>query len=873
MAQLGDKRADGFGVQELSDGSRYEGDFLDGLKHGKGRYTWKHGAYYEGFFYKDFKHGDALYSWPSGHKFTGKFYLNRREGYGHLSLPNGASFQGLYHMDEIFGPGVLTYSDGRQDVGLWLGKRLLKLCTSVEESFSLKSFPEYADFMKSSVDTGSWTQVLSAPNSLETKASTDVQVSTDEDLLIDESFILPPGIEKYCTNADYLPLPPGRRLELDKLFYGELWEPEAHPYQGYKRDPFSTLPLQARMPAVIHKHRRLAENVGWNIAAVLSMNRESFGPKGPLEASSELLIQHSFRGEFQTLAKMLREGFVHPDVADSQGHTALIAATVNCHNNVIHQLLDMGADIDKLNSEGMSALAVCHVLYYPFHSLYTTWTEVVSSSSSESSLPISQNDLTSITPVLNDRPQTADTNVKIQTDIHPSEQQQVYLNTLNLLLKRGADPNLARVPLPVLFVAIMARDTEAVRRLLQSGARTDIPLPPEKKGLYPLHVAAMLPGPEGAIITELLLIAGFDPDVQACDHNEIYEPDRISLSAEEPPSVIKNPNLKEGGRTALHIACQRDTDYMNASKVVAVLLSHRASTDLLWSGHSPLSLAIASGNDLAVEELLNKGADPNIPLGSRVGSALCAFANINYTLGGNKTKLLDLLVKTGADILMPVAVGGVVGTAVDYAHYSFNQVLQDLHIAHTLFHNLNTVERKILKTRHQLLQMMSDLLRQTTSQRRTNNLKRLQQLTLNRAEAIPSIGPEHSCEGLSETTESYREPVLKFCYHCGRSTFVKWIVCDHCYKVFYCSVTCKNKGWEERHMKECKQVSACARGVKKSLVFESQSAPSPSTIKESKFVPLPPTVTKKTSTALKPVSKAEEVLEIPVNLKENYSFN
>lgn len=52
-----------------------------------------------------------------------------------------------------------------------------------------------------------------------------------------------------------------------------------------------------------------------------------------------------------------------------------------------------------------------------------------------------------------------------------------------------------------------------------------------------------------------------------------------------------------------------------------------------------------------------------------------------------------------------------------------------------------------------------------------------------------------------------RQPVLKFCYHCGRSTFVKWIACDHCYKVSYCSVTCKSKGWEERHMKECKQVS------------------------------------------------------------------
>ena len=38
--------------------------------------------------------------------------------------------------------------------------------------------------------------------------------------------------------------------------------------------------------------------------------------------------------------------------------------------------------------------------------------------------------------------------------------------------------------------------------------------------------------------------------------------------------------------------------FQNAREVVSLLLSHKASSSLLWSGHSPLSLAIASGNDL-----------------------------------------------------------------------------------------------------------------------------------------------------------------------------------------------------------------------------------------------------------------------------------
>ncbi|XP_005736988.1 ankyrin repeat and MYND domain-containing protein 1 isoform X2 [Pundamilia nyererei] len=971
-ARVGREISEGIGVQEWPDGSKYEGESINGLKHGKGRYSWTNGEYYEGSFYKDYKHGDGLYCWPTGQKFIGKFYLNRREGYGQQVFSDGAVFQGLYHMDQRFGPGVLKYPDGREDVGLWLKDQLLRLCTPLEERFSLKNFPEYSAYMDPSVTAKSPTQSISG--SLQQQKRTHSEEDEDRDVLLDEIFIYPPGMESYSTDGDHLPLPPGRRTELDRHFYGKLWEPDAHPYQGYARDPLSTMPLQARLQAHIHNHRLQAENVGWDTAAVLSMNRDSFGPKGPLEVSSELLIQHSSKGDLHAVSQILKTGLVYPDVADSHGHTALIAATVNCHNDVIHLLLDMGVDIDKMNCEGMSALAVCHVLYYPFQSLHITGAEPPARNQ------ISQVDLNMDTSLINNlsdqsieptehisllnRKASSDSELlserrvglndcvaqaehtqgeprtEEREDRHCEEtesmrnkgkqrktesrydqrrerghgknltskqsfdstcclrsyeiqvtdkmiqlaaealsrtgvsmlcstqetvrkmaamkiEHRIRLGTMKLLLDRGADPNAARIPMPVLFLAIMAADTENVRKLLLCGARTDIPLPPERKGLYPLHVAAALPGPAGPRITQLLLHAITDPDVRACDQDEIYEPDKISTKATE--TLTTSPHLKEGGRTALHFACQRESDYRNASEVVAILLSHRASTDLLWSGHSPLSLAIASGNDMAVDELLNGGADLNLPLGWRVGSALCALTNINYHLVGHRIKLLDTLTKAGADILMPVTVCGIVGTAVDYARYSFKQ---DSHIAYTPFHALSIRERKIFEARQKLLSKMEDLMRQVAAERETGDLSSNKALARNKS--------------LPEETQEHRKPVLKFCFHCGRSVSMNLTPGRRCNKVSYCSRACKLNSWEERHKKESVQVSASVDSAQKSAVSKTQRSPRAlSAILKSKTAPRPLSVQFKSQRELKLLSKAEKKLESqnPLNLRENYSHN
>uniref|UniRef100_A0A3Q2YK01 MYND-type domain-containing protein n=1 Tax=Hippocampus comes TaxID=109280 RepID=A0A3Q2YK01_HIPCM len=753
----------GFGVQEFLDGSKYEGDFVNGLKHGKGRYTWKSGEFYEGSFYKDYRHGDGMYCWPTGNKFVGKFYLNWREGYGEHIFPDGycSPFQGLYHADQRFGPGVLSEPTGCQDVGLWHGKHLIQLCNSVQSSFSLKNLTEYAAYLEQNIFSHSQCQVpceLGSDAYLQFCPRVYLQVDTDESwLLHDRNNALPCGIENYSTDGDHLPLPPGRRREFDEHFYGELWEPDSHGYEGYKREPHASLPLQARL-------------LDMSSYLFLSMERDRFGPKGHLEVTSELLIHQASVGKGPAILEILLDGLIHPDVADSQGHTALIAATVNCHNDVVQLLLDLGADIDKVNSEGMSALAVCHVLYYPFQSLYTfdgliSKTQVTTQDTNKNNparcfdsaccmysygIHVTERVLQGAAEALSHAwfqqhsGETEETVRKMAAMKH-----RVRLTTLNLLLDRGADPNTSRVPLPVIFLAILAADTKTVRKHLLCGAQTDISLPPERKGLYPLHVAAALPGLEGPEITKLLLHALTDPDARACDHDDIYEPDKVcrkplpgSTITRKSWRVSEKPRPKEGGRTALHIACQRDSDYC----VVSLLLSYKASTDLLWSGHSPLSLAIASGNNTAVEELLKGGVDPNLPLGRGVGSALCALGNFNYRLDANRPKLVLVFLKC------------------------------DSGIAHTPYHALSMEGRETFKIQRQLLSMMG--------------ITKLFALLI------------QFLYLLLMSTELFLRSPFKFCYHCGRSAAVKLTACTRCHKVFYCSMACKLIAWDERHKED-----------------------------------------------------------------------
>ena len=83
-------KPEGFGQYKWENSSNYTGEFLNGLKHGHGK--WKRKPFtddkgtrfnsYEGEYHLDKKHGEGFFEWESGNTYKGGYFEDERHGYG-----------------------------------------------------------------------------------------------------------------------------------------------------------------------------------------------------------------------------------------------------------------------------------------------------------------------------------------------------------------------------------------------------------------------------------------------------------------------------------------------------------------------------------------------------------------------------------------------------------------------------------------------------------------------------------------------------------------------------------------------------------------------------------------------------------------------
>ncbi|KAG8445439.1 hypothetical protein GDO86_010279 [Hymenochirus boettgeri] len=577
--------------QEWSDGSNYIGNFSKNLRMGYGEYTWPQGETYKGEFYKDHQHGKGIFTWPDGNKFTGYYYLSRKEGFGTMRFKDNQIYQGLYRADIRYGPGVESNKDGSQDVGIWYGNHLIRLCTEVPGSLSVSSYP---DFCQQSKDVSSITecQIL---------VSEGKQKSRYKTLLQYNHYTLTDGIFAYSTDVDHLPITPSLFKDFDANFY-----PDQPPGFSSLNTVYTNDINDVHLFVLKHRHR--PEFLSWRLDSIMNFSREEFGSSGPREKMAEIYIRLAGEGNYDSVSTILRRDLVHVDVSDKGGFNALHAAAINGHNKIINLLLDNGAGVNKCNDEGLSALSLCMLLYYNEKSFR---------------LNVAERNFVQCEDLKNMEFSSGSNQVLDSQQIYICENEEMVedrRDTISLLLRRGADPNIGSIPMYALFFAIKAADVSTVQLLLERGAQTDIQLPTKHGTITPLHLAAALPGVEGVRITELLLHAAADPNAKAGDGDYIYEPDRVEIPNTIVGFPLKSPGgfgeilqiffdktnvPEEGGRTALHMACVREDNFKEIRDTINLLLNHSANPNVLWSGHSPLSLAVASGNDLVSLIYLN----------------------------------------------------------------------------------------------------------------------------------------------------------------------------------------------------------------------------------------------------------------------------
>tara|TARA_R100000152_G_C6778431_1_gene209102 strand:+ start:1814 stop:3124 length:1311 start_codon:yes stop_codon:yes gene_type:complete len=126
----GEKKFEGFGTLIADNGIYYQGEWLNGLRHGWGIYIKPDGYRYEGEFKNDKKHGKGIF-FKAKHNnvYEGDFADNLPNGYGIRYMAEGFKgnviYRGKFKNGLFEGKGELRFSDRTSFFGTWSNGELI----------------------------------------------------------------------------------------------------------------------------------------------------------------------------------------------------------------------------------------------------------------------------------------------------------------------------------------------------------------------------------------------------------------------------------------------------------------------------------------------------------------------------------------------------------------------------------------------------------------------------------------------------------------------------------------------------------------------------------------------------------------------------
>ena len=98
---------------------KYEGDWKDDQRDGKGILYWKKGGKYEGDFKNDIREGKGIIYCYNGDRYEGELKNNKFEGKGIFYFNNGGRYEGDWKNGNKEGKGIMYYNNGDKYDGYW----------------------------------------------------------------------------------------------------------------------------------------------------------------------------------------------------------------------------------------------------------------------------------------------------------------------------------------------------------------------------------------------------------------------------------------------------------------------------------------------------------------------------------------------------------------------------------------------------------------------------------------------------------------------------------------------------------------------------------------------------------------------------------
>lgn len=121
-------RPHGFGTATYTNGTLYQGYFIEGLRYGEGQLTYPDGAFFTGIWREDFRHGMGLFNSTSGQR-TSQLWLHNTLQHGHwqdlskqvtkFTWDRGHYYIGMQNNGLFQGKGTLYLNTGTSLSGLW----------------------------------------------------------------------------------------------------------------------------------------------------------------------------------------------------------------------------------------------------------------------------------------------------------------------------------------------------------------------------------------------------------------------------------------------------------------------------------------------------------------------------------------------------------------------------------------------------------------------------------------------------------------------------------------------------------------------------------------------------------------------------------